>query len=908
MKELVINELKKRCKENIIKENPVFTASEIADTLQISRNTVSQYLNEKVKEKEVVKINSRPVYFYDRKMVEEKFGQVKGDGVFASFQEFVESFCDLPEDFELLIGYNNSLHNVVEHCKAAITYPGGLPILIHGPTGTGKSMIASLMYEYALHQNIIDTQRKFVSVNCSEYANNPELLTANLFGHVKGAYTGADDDNPGLISLADGGILFLDEVHCLKAECQEKLFFFMDKGMYHKVGDNENWFHSKCRLIFATTEDPQNVLLKTLLRRIPITVTIPSLKERPLIEKRELIYTIFTNESKRLGKEIFISNLAYQSLMDFEFPGNIGAMKNAIKAACANAFLTNRQDNALRIEIPHLPDYIFLPMTTVQLKSSGTIQETMIPISKLKSTMNYASPFLHLYDRLLDLYEEYLLKDNQFHTFLEKAKEHIQSYIDYIMFSNRYRQNTNEDYLLKMLDKIYSIVMNKYSLAVPNSEIKIYSRVLVEYSKHVVDAKVWISEHYEMVEDMKNILKEKVPRSSSIANEVVDNVELNLDIELDDLLMSIITIAFIGYEHEESNPAVGVILCHGYSTASCIADTVNRMLGQYIFDGIDMEINISIDKVAQLADDYLKRKDPIQELMFLVDMGSLEEIYNCIKPISNCNIGLINNVSTAMALEVGNLLKQGQSAIEILEAVSSGYQLSTHYLEGKSKKNAILTVCATGFGAAQKISELLKSSLPHKIDLEIIPYDYQSLVENGTKDAIFSRYNVDLLIGTLDPKINDKKFLAVEDVMMNDETGALWQLMSLYLNGEDLASFNQNILKTFTLSNIVNHLTILNGEKIIDDVEEIVKDLEFNLNEELDSTRKLGLYVHISCLIERLILKQGISEVEGMNEELEAKKDVIEKVRDAFSGAEMRYSVEIPDVEVLYVLNYFNKS
>lgn len=908
MKELVINELKKRCKENIIKENPVFTASEIADTLQISRNTVSQYLNEKVKEKEVVKINSRPVYFYDRKMVEEKFGQVKGDGVFASFQEFVESFCDLPEDFELLIGYNNSLHNVVEHCKAAITYPGGLPILIHGPTGTGKSMIASLMYEYALHQNIIDTQRKFVSVNCSEYANNPELLTANLFGHVKGAYTGADDDNPGLISLADGGILFLDEVHCLKAECQEKLFFFMDKGMYHKVGDNENWFHSKCRLIFATTEDPQNVLLKTLLRRIPITVTIPSLKERPLIEKRELIYTIFTNESKRLGKEIFISNLAYQSLMDFEFPGNIGAMKNAIKAACANAFLTNRQDNALRIEIPHLPDYIFLPMTTVQLKSSGTIQETMIPISKLKSTMNYASPFLHLYDRLLDLYEEYLLKDNQFHTFLEKAKEHIQSYIDYIMFSNRYRQNTNEDYLLKMLDKIYSIVMNKYSLAVPNSEIKIYSRVLVEYSKHVVDAKVWISEHYEMVEDMKNILKEKVPRSSSIANEVVDNVELNLDIELDDLLMSIITIAFIGYEHEESNPAVGVILCHGYSTASCIADTVNRMLGQYIFDGIDMEINISIDKVAQLADDYLKRKDPIQELMFLVDMGSLEEIYNCIKPISNCNIGLINNVSTAMALEVGNLLKQGQSAIEILEAISSGYQLSTHYLEGKSKKNAILTVCATGFGAAQKISELLKSSLPHKIDLEIIPYDYQSLVENGTKDAIFSRYNVDLLIGTLDPKINDKKFLAVEDVMMNDETGALWQLMSLYLNGEDLASFNQNILKTFTLSNIVNHLTILNGEKIIDDVEEIVKDLEFNLNEELDSTRKLGLYVHISCLIERLILKQGISEVEGMNEELEAKKDVIEKVRDAFSGAEMRYSVEIPDVEVLYVLNYFNKS
>ena len=74
-------------------------------------------------------------------------------------------------------------------------------------------------------------------MNCSEYANNPELLTANLFGHVKGAFTGAEKDNEGLIALADNGVLFLDEVHELKAECQEKLFQFMDKGIYHKVAN-----------------------------------------------------------------------------------------------------------------------------------------------------------------------------------------------------------------------------------------------------------------------------------------------------------------------------------------------------------------------------------------------------------------------------------------------------------------------------------------------------------------------------------------------------------------------------------------------------------------------------------------------------------------------------------------------
>ena len=124
--------------------------------------------------------------------------------------------------------------------------------------------MAQLMYEYALNHQLIEADKKFLIVNCSEYANNPELLTANLFGHKKGAFTGADKDNPGLIKLAEGGVLFLDEVHCLPPECQEKLFLFMDKGIYHMVGDNEKWYQSSLRLIFATTEKPEEVLLKTL--------------------------------------------------------------------------------------------------------------------------------------------------------------------------------------------------------------------------------------------------------------------------------------------------------------------------------------------------------------------------------------------------------------------------------------------------------------------------------------------------------------------------------------------------------------------------------------------------------------------------------------------------------------------
>lgn len=909
MKEKVLAEISERTKYNEIGENELFTASSIADKLSMSRNTVSQYLNEYVKNNIVIKINSRPVYFFSKNDLETIYHVPFNKNIYDNMDVLLSIIKEEKHDFEKLIGYNNSLRNVVEHCKAAISYPGtGLPILIHGPTGTGKSMIAGLLYEYALNEKIIPSDKRFLSVNCSEYANNPELLTANLFGYVKGAYTGADEDNPGLIALADGGILFLDEVHCLPAACQEKLFFYMDKGMYHKVGNNDNWYSSKCRLIFATTEDPQNALLKTLLRRIPITVTIPALKERPLVEKKQLIYSILKKESKRLNKDIAISNVAYQTLMDFEFNGNVGGMKNALKATCATAFLTHSEKEKLEIHIYDLPDYIFRPITTVQVKVSSSIEEIMINIDQLKGAVEPSNPLLHLYDNILNQFEQYQNGNLSFDEFIVNFKELMQNYIDFVIYKDRYRKNANDAFLLKVLDKIYSIVMNKYSLNVPNSEIQIYSKILSDYAKHVVDAKVWISFKKSTVDELVQILKDNVPRACSMADEVVNNAALNLDLELDDLMLSIITVAFMSYERKSLATSGGLILCHGYSTASSIADTTNRMLGQYVFDGIDMQIDLSIEKVALLADEYLKHKNPLEELILLVDMGSLEEIYTRIKPIVNCNIALMNNVSTSMALEAGTGLIQGKSAKDIVNEIDLSYELKTHYIQGIAKKNAILTICATGFGTAQKFCELLKSSLPHKIPLEVVPYEFQALIENGKKDVIFDKYNVQLLVGTLDPKISGQNFISIEALMMDEGLEQLEILISSYLTPEEVCRFHQNIMKNFTLSNIVNHLTILNAEKVIDDVEEIVDDIEKGLDCELDTTRKAGLYIHISCLIERLMLKNEITNVENLDEFVSNNKQYLKIVKDAFCGVEMRYSVEIPDAEMVYILNYFQNA
>lgn len=361
-KEKIYNIVLDKCKnisieDILIKRRYGVNADEISDSLKIARPNVSSTLNELVKEGLLIKIISRPVFYIAKEKLESITGfMIEKEIKLIDLIEMLKRAEEKDDDvFKSLIGHNGSLRKQVEQAKAAVLYPlHGLHTLIIGPPGSGKSYLAEVMYKF---RERCGMNGSFETLNCADYYNNPQLLMSYLFGHVKGAYTGAESEKNGLVEKANGGLLFLDEVHRLPPEGQEMLFYLIDKGIYHRLGDTSEK-KVNLMIIAATTEKPDSSLLKTFLRRIPVVIKMPSLDERPICEKVEIVKMLFKEEAKRTNLNILIYPDIFSLLLNCKFEGNVGELKSMIQLLCAKAFLRNysNKENILKVDITMLPD------------------------------------------------------------------------------------------------------------------------------------------------------------------------------------------------------------------------------------------------------------------------------------------------------------------------------------------------------------------------------------------------------------------------------------------------------------------------------------------------------------------------------------------------------------------------
>jgi len=203
-------------------------------------------------------------------------------------------------------------------------------VLVTGESGTGKELVAR-----AVHEVSYRSDGPFVAINCAALPS--ELLESELFGHIRGAFTGAVRDKPGRFEVADGGTLFLDEIGDLALPLQAKLLRALQEHSFERVGDTRTR-HVNVRIIAATGVDlaqavAQRVFREDLYYRLRVVpIEIP-----PLRDRREdldlLIRHILERLSKSRGRALRLAPSAARALMGYRWPGNVREMENALEYA-----------------------------------------------------------------------------------------------------------------------------------------------------------------------------------------------------------------------------------------------------------------------------------------------------------------------------------------------------------------------------------------------------------------------------------------------------------------------------------------------------------------------------------------------------------------------------------------------
>ncbi|MDQ0360118.1 sigma 54-interacting transcriptional regulator [Breznakia pachnodae] len=885
-----------------------FSASAIAEQFNVSRNVVSQYLNELVEEKRLIKINSRPVIFVPRILVTNNYEVL--EDTYPSLEKLQEDIAakkNKSKSFTKLIGHEGSLNYLIDQCKSAVTYPdGGLSTLLLGVTGVGKSLIAQTMYDYGVEKSVFAKDSRFIAVNCSEYADNPELFLTNLFGNVKGAYTGASQERKGLLSLADGGVLFLDEIHCLRPECQEKLYLFMDKGIYHMIGDNEKWYSSKVFIIFATTEDPQISLLKPLMRRIPITCKIPSLAQRPKQEKKELLHFLLSDESKKIQKEIAISQRVYNLLIDYEFNGNIGEMKNLVKVLAASALMEhtrlNKQDDCIQIDLQHLPDYIIHEvaenMNLLQLDN-----DTFLKLSEIHLAQNKEKQLYIFNEHMIENYKKIQKENESYFQFIDNAKAILRVYLDELTFTEEGKKNVNEVLYQSLFENIRLKISQKFRISLTNTEVISLSKLLYDYRIDINSCTSLYNEEKQIILDCLEYIKKQDFENYNMTQEILQIISNSINIEFNSLgILDFYVYLKTMTGVEKKKETHGIVLAHGYSTASSITTTANHMLGSYVFDAIDMPMDLQATDIAAKLNAYIHSQPNISNIVMLVDMGSLEEIYKNINTNESVNIVIFNNVTLKLVLDIGFMITRNESITQIMNTVeTTDYQNRHIYIETKRKNKAIITVCPTGIQTAEKLSQLLQDSLPEEVDMEIIAHEFSEIQNNQKNSDIYEQYDVQYIVGTANPLDDKDSYIPVEELIEKQNMDKIQLLFNTVLTDEQIDKFSHNLLRNFSLQNLLEYLTILNPEKIVSYTEEIIKELKTTMNPALTSSTVVGLYIHISCLIERLITDNYITKYDQLDSFIKEEAEFIEIVKNSFKNLEKHYCVEIPISEIAYI-------
>lgn len=906
--------------ENSIQKKEIFgiTAKDIADHFNTYRSTVSTLLNTAVKNGLFIKIETRPVLFVPVDIVKRELHVPLDQSVYTP-EEIRDLFFKKEQEgtdsFSIMIGYDGSQSLQIKQAQSAILYPPkGLHTLITGESGTGKTLFAHTMYDYGRKiKGMSEKEYPFVEFNCADYYHNPQLLLSQLFGHIRGAFTGADQETEGLVEKANHGILFLDEIHRLPPEGQELLFYLMDTGQYRKMGEANTIRKADILIIGATTENPKDVLLKTFKRRIPLTINLPPLRERPLQEKLKIMEHLFSKEAILTQRTYIIDADIVKAVSLYDFTENIGQLASEIKILCARSFLESKTKEFGEIKVP----YVFL---------SDNIREAYKKYRKIGYTFtdnyeNYNYDLVITPSNEITHVKENVLNEEAYCSLLDEIRNYsrqgltsdevairissaVSSYYDEIL-NSMYFKTVNKDELYKIIEprivdfslEVMKEIQNRLSVKITEQSIL----VLAFHLKFLIDRlrKIKLTESSSV----------PVKTGDTIVDDMIDKIESKFSLRLPtdekkffQLLIKNITSDIVP---DNSSKAALYILAHG-NTASSIAEVCNRLLHTDFVKAFDMPLTQDVNQSYQLFVEEIESLHLKKGVMILADMGSLLDFGHKLTRDTGIPTHTIPNVSTAIALDFAHIMLNRNEHIDL---TYNEYLIKNRFepaFVSSEKEPAIISACSSGQGTSiafkNMIIEILKENSLGYIHVFALSNE-ELQKKNEAYQEIMDSYNLVAVIGNVHIDV-DAPFFHISELVTDDKK----ENFIKFLNKTGVSEQKTKHKKTDQSAEeaagfLAQHVMYVNPLAVQKVATEFLEGLFDDLAYEEKNRASTGfsLIIHIGFMIERIIANKTII-FDHKIPYLDNNKEIFQKIRSHIKSIEEAFEIEISDDEICYMM------
>ncbi|UAK16257.1 sigma-54-dependent transcriptional regulator [Sporolactobacillus terrae] len=872
-REKIFEELTRQCaqldKKKLLDLSGV-SASGLADALGILRSNVSAELNELVREKRVIKFVTRPVLYAPAALIHEQFGDAVDTYALkcASLKEWFnqERTREKNEDpFSHLIGSDKSLKKSVKQAKSAIVYPPrGLHTLILGPTGSGKTLFAHMMHHYAIAIKRIKEHAPFIDFNCADYYNNPQLLIGQLFGYIKGAFTGAAHDQDGLVAKADGGILFLDEIHRLPPEGQEMLFYFMDTGHYSKLGETGNKRGARVLIIGATTADPESALLQTFLRRVPVMINVPNFQSRSVSEQIELSKFLLSREAHRTHHEFHVSSDVIKALIGSVTFGNIGQLKSNVQLVCAQGFLDSMNQDYVELDAKMLPTEMQegLHRISHQPKVNQELSKRLplflvVTGSKdplLNDVDQYEPPF-DLYKMISGKYDALIHEGLSMQDIRKLVMEDIKNQV------KQFYQKTSSDSSNTVVDQRVARLSEDLEV--------ICARVLGQHLSHqfVSLLNVHLSAFLEHPLRRMNGAPDKAmfpfaQKDYEAAVQVADLIDRRLGVALPEVEMVYIAFLIGSFVELSQQRNVGIVVAaHGPQTASSMVSVVKELMGDYPIAAVDMPLSLNFGDIFENIVAAVRSVDQGAGVLMMVDMGSLYYFEEKIAQGAKVRVKAIDMVSTPMVLDAvknANYLHMDLNGmVDSLDTLRRTVGMETRSARSERQK-AILTICTTGSGIAKRIKNIVSMYLRNLTDEEIlvIPVSIEDLYDVARK--MQCKYEVVASIGAKNPKLEGVPYITLSQFV----GGEGQEILQSVLAGKTLPMKDNPshvIVKGVCVDSLQDMLMYLNPKRAVAAILEFNEAVQKALHLHFKNATQIRIVMHLAFALEREIVRMPLT-------------------------------------------------